>query len=278
MNRYIPFILVLGYMVLSVQSSWASGEKRYLSKETWDRTLDKIEQIYSQVLAPKGLGFKVDKYWDYDEANATVGRDDTSWKIIMLAGYTLHPEVTSDVIALVACHEMGHHLGGTAFYKEGLTWATVEGQADYYATLKCMRRYYEGSDSRKELRGQTVPEVVRQKCSQAWESGDEKFQCMRSAVAALKLMKIHFEEDQKSNLQKREFKLSFSTPSRETVTKTVVSYPSDQCRLDTLFQGALCTVDHRIETDDRDPSQGTCSEKTGLLGTRPNCWYAGSRE
>ena len=57
--------------------------------------------------------------------------------------------ITVDGMALVACHEMGHHMGGApkidGWY--GSSWATNEGGADYYGTLKCARRFFAGDDN-----------------------------------------------------------------------------------------------------------------------------------
>ena len=41
----------------------------------------------------------------------------------------------------IYCHELGHFIGGAPFKKNpGSTWASTEGQADYWATSVCLRR------------------------------------------------------------------------------------------------------------------------------------------
>jgi hypothetical protein len=44
--------------------------------------------------------------------------------------------------------------------------------------------------------------------------------------------------------------------------------------MDTYYQGALCTVDHRVEVSQTQEAQGTCYAANGDVdGVRPLCWF-----
>ena len=51
-------------------------------------------------------------------------------------------------------------------------------------------------------------------------------------------------------------------------------HPYAQCRLDTYFNGALCTVSEIIDFDDDEETTGACHKKNGDdRGLRPQCWF-----
>src|SRR5690606_7932026 len=69
-------------------------------------------------------------------------RQGESWMIHMHGGLARYPIMSPGGMLLVACHEVGHHLGGAP--KKGLRWASSEGQSDYYGTLRCVRELLNG--------------------------------------------------------------------------------------------------------------------------------------
>jgi Zn-dependent protease with chaperone function len=54
----------------------------------------------------------------------------------MFGGLARDPLVTKDGFSAVICHEIGHHIAGAP--RKGFSWASNEGQADYFATTKCL--------------------------------------------------------------------------------------------------------------------------------------------
>src|SRR4051812_30887126 len=61
-------------------------------------------------------------------------------------GLATRPSVTEDVLILIGCHEIGHLMGGEPLKSPGYI-ISAEGQADYYATLKCARKYFQDEDN-----------------------------------------------------------------------------------------------------------------------------------
>lgn len=239
------------------------SKERHLSKRLWDEVLDEIETLYNYHLTPAGVELKIDRYWNDPRTNGTVRREGKLWRVLIYGGYTTSPHVTADVIARVACHEIGHHLGGTVFYPGAYSWAAGEGQSDYFATLKCLRKYFEDKDNARALAKVKIPAIVREKCEQVWSDVRDQLICMRSSMAAKAWTLVMFNNDS----------FKFETPDSDVVKVTNVYHPDPQCRLDTHFQGALCTADHRVDIDLNDPSVGTCTSGKYEVGLRPKCWY-----
>jgi hypothetical protein len=68
--------------------------------------------------------------------------------------------------------------------------------------------------------------------------------------------------------------VSFNRPDSTQVSETNVSYPSAQCRLDTMMAGAVCQAALNDEPSSDSVVKGVCAEESGFtLGVRPHCWY-----
>ena len=66
----------------------------------------------------------------------------------------------------------------------------------------------------------------------------------------------------------------FDTPDQNVVSATNDEHPAAQCRLDTYFQGSLCSKAYTIDMSMTDPAVGGCVASQGYTsGMRPQCWY-----
>ena len=248
-----------------------------ITKERFDRVLDRIESIYAPIIKAKGKTLRVDRDWEDGTVNAYASREGYTWVIKMFGGLARHHTVTEDGFALVACHEIGHHLGGapkrTSIWGVS-AWASNEGQSDYFASAKCMHKYYEVADKEDEqdtvdLMAQTeVPSYVTQKCSTQFQGAKDIAFCERSSLAGMSLSSLFHD------MRRSPTALSFETPDPNIVTKTSHRHPPAQCRLDTYFQGALCNKDPYLDPSQSDPDKNVCSRAHLYeVGVRPLCWY-----
>lgn len=116
-----------------------------IDQTEFNAVIDKVTAIYDPVVTQMGGELSVERNWDDGTVNAYASRRGGTWNIHMFGGLARHEAITSDGFALVVCHELGHHIGG-APKKGGWfgTWATNEGQADYFSTLKCLRKVFRG--------------------------------------------------------------------------------------------------------------------------------------
>lgn len=188
------------------------------------------------------------------------------YQVNMYGGLARHPDVTNDGFALVVCHELGHHLGGAPKKLIPNSWASNEGQADYFATLKCFRRVY-GQDNNAEIVSKMdIDPLVTEKCNQVWSNSSDIALCKRSAMAGKSLAKLLSRRSDKTP--------EFDTPDPSVVKLTYSGHPAGQCRLDTYFHGALCDQPFTKKLSRRDPLIGTCNRATNdIVGIRPLCWY-----
>lgn len=244
-------------------------EKRYLSQEDFDEALNLVGEIYNYYYMPAGINMVMEGYWDNNSKNGTVRRSDNKWRVLVYGGYATSPHVTKDVIIRTACHEVGHHFGGTNFYPGDYFWAAGEGQSDYYTTLKCLRMVFAEEDNAAYLAKKNLDPYAIEKCDEVWGSQTkESYICQRSALAAHDWVAVQSGSHDS---------VSFSKPSPKVIEKTTISHPAYQCRLDTMFQGALCAVDHNERPNSEDAmkyAEGTCTRKENFeVGTRPLCWF-----
>ena len=173
----------------------------------------------------------------------------------MHGGYARHPSMTTEGFIIAACHEVGHHLGNENDNFESLN--TIEGEADYFVTAKCFRRYAASDDNQAIIRGMVIPALVKERCEAVYTDAEEAAICQRAAMGGLSITRVNEEIEDEDELAP----FSFSTPSPHILLNTMKYHPLAQCRLDTYFQGALCV-------------SGNCKLSMGQKeGVRPNCWH-----
>jgi hypothetical protein len=235
-----------------------------LSEEAYHRVIDKFEKIYQPVLKKKKMKLVVNRLWENPRVNAGTLRKGAEVVINLYGGYPRHPFVTEDGYALVLCHELGHHIGG-APKKTRFKWPATEGQADYFATLKCLRKIFADEDNEAIVSRLSVPEPAEKECSLSFPSR-EKYTCLRSVMAGLSAGAV-------SSVIRHRPIPTLETPDLEKVDKTFEQHPYPQCRLDTYFQGAICEVNSDFISMLWE-EKGTCHERNGhVRGLRPTCWH-----
>ncbi|MCM2282432.1 MAG: hypothetical protein NDI61_11380 [Bdellovibrionaceae bacterium] len=246
-----------------------------ISEQEFNSILDRIQALYDPEVNARGATLSIARNWESGTVNASAMRNGRNWLISMYGGLARHPAVTADGFALVACHEMGHHLGGAPkigpIFGPARKWASNEGAADYYSTLKCMRRLFEHDDNEKILSQMELDPAVVQTCQEQHPSRSEQLLCIRGAMAGLSVSGMF------SDLSKSRG-VSFTTPDPAQVRKTNHRHPAAQCRLDTYYAGALCAVGVEEAMNDRDYRPGSCADQNvHKLGLRPRCWFKPSK-
>lgn len=206
--------------------------------------------------------------WNDPTVDAHATRDDDNNAVIIVnGGLARHPLMTRDGLLLVACHEIGHHLGGAPKAFRGTSnlrgWSSAEGQADYFATTKCLPRIFsDGLDIKT-----TDSEIDNVNLKSALLKCRDDI-CVRIALAGLSVSKIFAS-------------LKIGTPDPKilkndltVMSKTIYAHPNPQCRLDTYLSGANCDVSIDIPFDNHDHKLGACLSLS--KGARPSCWFSES--
>jgi hypothetical protein len=226
----------------------------------------RVEAIYSPIVSSKGATLRFNNDWKSTTVNASAQQIGSVWHVNMYGGLARHKLTTDDGFMMVVCHELGHHLGGAPKYY-GDDWASNEGQADYFAGLKCMRKVLENDDNISIVSSMTVDAEATAKCSSVYNSASEIALCQRIAMAGKSLGSLLGSLGGNSNV-------NFNTPDRKVVLRTNDNHPAAQCRLDTYFQAGLCDKSITEDVSQTDPVPGTCIAKDGFQsGVRPLCWY-----
>jgi uncharacterized protein (TIGR02145 family) len=242
-----------------------------ITRSQYDTAIEKINVIYSPIFKKLGSPLVIRKDWDDGTVNAYATIKNGESHLILPGGLPRHSSMSVDAFTLVLCHEVGHHIGGYP-KKDGYysTWASSEGQADYFGTLKCLRRVFLHDNNEAIIKKMNVPTTVSSACESSHGNNKDKFICIRSAMAGKDLGRFFAGQDSAPR---------FETPDRNIVYKNDSDHPMAQCRLDTFFQGALCDVKFTEDVSQSEEARGTCHNLLGYKkGLRPHCWFKPSEE
>ncbi|WP_413587322.1 hypothetical protein [Bdellovibrio sp. HCB274] len=240
-----------------------------ISKAQFNQVLDRIESIYRPEIESMGDRLTVNRYWDDGTVNANATKSGKNRVITIYGGVARFPSMGIEGFALAVCHEMGHHLGGGPKYGGRNSWGATEGAADYYATLKCMRRYLAADDNATALKKLKVHPVAKAACQAQFSNLKDQLICQRASVGGEQLTQMH------SAIMATYDKPNYDTPATYEVTENFheEGYPYPQCRMDTYFQGMLCKVSENSRMSDTDYKQGSCYSPVHKIGARPRCWF-----
>lgn len=252
-----------------------------ITEEDFNIVLDELEAVYTEVFEDLGKKFVVNRLWENAQVNASAQQSGSNWIINMYGGLARHKHATIDSFRVVACHEIGHHLGGAPVKSSWwgtVSWASNEGQSDYYANFVCMKKLIlEGQEGGLDIVSPDLSiyepeeiEVAETVCSERFDSSiDSNFDtdyniCVRTSLAGLSLGRLLGGSDSISLLKK----------DSSVATKTNHNHPKAQCRADTYLAASLCDTPTSVVLDSKDPNLGTCNRRDGFeYGLRPLCWY-----
>lgn len=257
---------LFGYGLDDVVSSEKEvGQIEIKSEEKFNEIIDNVSSLYKDQIARMGKTFNVKKYWNENHVNAYANKSETSWTIFLYGGVFKAKQATEDSLALVVCHEIGHLLGGAPFYSG--TAASAEGQADFWATSICFKKYTEVFKKNTDSADLTINSL----CSDSPDTNN----CHRNLQASLDLAKVLARDSNKEP--------SYSINLAKVLKATKEDHPDPQCRLETYKRGYFCDLPFddeefisksntdKLTTDFKCPTQidGT----TVYLEQRPTCWF-----
>lgn len=247
-----------------------SDKNSGLTEAQYHSVIDKVEKIYEPIVKSYGALLKIDRKWESEVVNAGTYRDEggAHWHMNLYGGFARHPSITEDGLALVICHELGHHIGGAP--KKVINgkrfWASTEGQSDYFATLKCLRKVFAKEDNIEAISKVKIPDIVKEECEH-FPTEWERALCIRTSLAGLSVASV--------NADSRKVPVpEFEITDPKVVESTYDGHPVPQCRLDTYFQGSVCEIPSYKSVSQSDEVLNTCHDSLShSKGLRPRCWY-----
>lgn len=241
-----------------------------ITESQYNEIMDRIQKIYGPIVQQQGGNLVINRLWNDATVNASAQRQGNSWIINMYGGIARHPDTSYEGQALIACHEIGHHLGGAPKISAvfGGNWASNEGAADYFATLKCLRLVF-GQDDNSKIIGKTnIDPVAKSNCLSQFPNQQDQDLCMRISMSDESAAYLF------QALKKDSTRPKFDTPDKSEVARTDDNHPATQCRMDTYFAGTICPVAVSAPLSDTDFKAGSCVQGVDPIGWRPRCWFS----
>ncbi len=242
-----------------------------ISEEEFDDIMDKLETIYTPIFEEEyNRKFQIVRKWTDGTVNAYANQSGKTSQIHMFGGLARYRGMNKIGMAMVACHEIGHHLGGKPKVARFLfpSWAANEGQSDYFATLKCIRKYLRVDQLDLTQYMDEINPLAQEMCEKTWGSSEEVEICLLASVGSKVLAETL------NSLNSGSVAVNVDTPDTKIVRKTYNKHPKAQCRLDTYFQGSLCDVDDMEHINLKKVNSAQCARTDGYtVGVRPFCWY-----
>jgi hypothetical protein len=211
-----------------------------ISQEDFNKALDAFEKEWRPVVEKKGLKLQINRLWEDGTVNSDTDVENGVFIINSYGGLARYKGITYDGYMLVACHELGHHLAGAPIFAGEPGWGgggpSIEGESDYWATLKCAK-------------------IMMKK------------NMNRVTAASLSLAGV-LADLEGSPMPK------VDTPDSSVVTEIYEAHPQAQCRLDTYIAGMRCRASGNMS--DKDARVGSCYKykyTKSSVGSRPLCWF-----
>ena len=167
-------------------------------------------------------------WWSLDTvyASYSLGEVDgnVSHNIFLFGGFARLPGMTLDGLALTACHEIGHGIGGPPYKESG---SSAEGQSDYYSTKTCLPVVFKFLRDKEH---RSLDPVAISRCNRSSMDIDLCLRLFRALETDIVFFRYLGAET------------TFSERAKEVATELNFSasfYPSPQCRIDTMSNGIL---------------------------------------
>ncbi|MDG0816706.1 hypothetical protein [Bdellovibrio svalbardensis] len=240
-----------------------------ISQDQFNQVMDRVEKIFTRDVEGFGDKLKINRLWSDGTVNASAQKSGNTRILNMYGGLARHKAIGVEGMALVVCHELGHHNGGApksaGWYS---TWATNEGGSDYFATSKCLRRFFAEDDNAAIVAGLTIDPTAKAGCESQFSNLQDQLICLRISEAGQQVANLFMDLSGDSKPPK------YNTPDKSVVKRTNDAHPATQCRLDTYLAGALCQVRETEVPSDTDYKVASCYTPRDAVGFRPLCWFA----
>jgi hypothetical protein len=256
-----------------------------IDQEAFNQIIFNTQILYLSEIQNLPTHLTISKIWDSPISNAYAEqlRETNELKLEFHGEWTKTSKATYDSFVALVCHEFGHILGGAprlvsrGFRNSQLPiYLSTEGQADYFAASKCLKKYFTTFHSQESTNFAQLNEYpylsarnyreIKRLCH---ETENEEL-CLRVFLAGHDMLQNYASIFNNPNF----FNIY---PIPRSVSLTVRDgYPIFNCRVWTYLSGALCSASIESNFSPFDPNENTCDLTHPLINQRPRCWYSPS--
>ena len=255
-----------------------------VTQDEFNLRIAQLQNTFAASVTRFGGKLSIEGDWKNEKIVAQASQMFGTWRIQFSGGLARRPELTPDGMTLIVCHEVGHliggfpFVGGNPFMGSGIA---SEGEADYFSTHFCAKKLWGADAARNSEYRQTIQRFAKEKCDLVYVNAPDQDLCYRTVAGAESVIATM------ASLKKEDMP-SFQTPDPNIVTSNNPDHPAPQCRMDTVFQGSLCsTYFNELIIPGKNASggpTGTEAEKQAAMnsctklseysiGLRPTCWF-----
>ncbi len=213
-----------GYFYLPVGSTQVST----LTHQDYAELIAKFSSYsFIKVYQKTGMALVIPQEWESPYFAAFAQKKEHFMQISLWGGMVRAPGVTKGALAAILCHELGHILGGEPRQTiPGSDWASIEGQSDFYSASECLPRFL------KENPG--IVTAVDPQVEKLCKGNVDCARTLQAGVDMIHLLQMY---------SYREYTpVNILNPEKAASELIRNAYPSDQCRMDSYVQGALCQL------------------------------------
>ena len=258
-----------------------------VTEEDFHDVIESIAGLYAPEAALRGKTLAISPLWELEDRESSSWQEGDLWDVRVMGGTARHPLATRDALALAVCHEIGHFLGGFPRYHpfevpedspwtwdpatpSPWAWSSAEGQADYFAASKCLRRHFANDDNAALMEGVRAPAFASELCARSFAEREDAAVCARGMMAALAYIRLATGLPARPPLP-----VPLDQDAPTTRERSYLEHPAPGCRLETLLRGVLCGKSPEEPFSDTDYRKGACTREGGSgVGARPSCWFS----
>lgn len=259
--------------------------KSMIEEQRVQEIVDHLEELFTPVFSYHRAKLLIQINWDDPTINLYAEQTGSDWLVHIFMGYYTLAGMSEDALALSLCHELGHHLSG---YPYKSSWASAEGQADYFANHVCTGMLWEKDDNSSYRT--KLPESLLKLCTDRYDLDDQIDLCSRKMQAGLSLAKVMADHSHTA--------LENDLVKLPEVERMIYTHPTAQCRLNTFIRATLCSKKFNLRVIPGKqkaqvvpvprPIRGVntlwarkqslkyiCDQQINneQIGSRPNCWF-----
>ncbi len=107
-------------------------------------------------------------------------------KINVASNLLDNTKISEDAQSFIICHELGHLIAGAPYnITDTAAVVTVEGEADYYAALKCMRNILPLIKTESQFAEKENADFYLKKCQTHHQNIEDQKICVRTIYAVM---------------------------------------------------------------------------------------------